>query len=140
MTFFWPAATNETKDRTLNMVQEVFAKRPRLSDADKPQTKSKYLVAKTTTNSSRVLGTRDIRMTGSQKKEVIASLSIHSDKRIFLEDPSSTGVDKLSSRVLLTGEGGDKDSWIVKSASAVVNRSTSRVVSGRVVVISRTGT
>lgn len=82
---------------------------PCVSLADKIQSKSRFSDATTASNSSRVLGTWERRITGSHKKEVRTSYSPSSDKQARLEEPSLTGLYRLSPRLLLEGEG-DRES------------------------------
>lgn len=90
------AATIVTRDPSLNKARQAFAKRSRLSVADKLQTKSKSSLAMTTKNSSRVLGAQGERMARIRNKWVRVPCSEPSSKRACLEEPSSTGMDGLA--------------------------------------------
>lgn len=82
-------------DLTLNRMQEASTNRLLLSAINRLWMISRSLVATTTTNSFRILGIRDGRISRNWKKRIRASSLTSSIKRARLEEPLSIGVDEL---------------------------------------------
>lgn len=80
-------------DLALSKVYETYAKRLQLSVADKLRTKAKISLATTTTNSSKCIVPEMEEWKESRKKGVRAFCSEPSNKRFYLEEPSSIRVN-----------------------------------------------